>query len=131
MSLRIHHLALRARDPGATERFYVSVLGLRVVRRDDARGSVWLDAEGVIVMVERAEEGEPHVGPGSKDLVAFGVDELSSWRRRLGEAGVAIEGETPHTLYFRDPDGRRVGVSIHPLVADAGGLVADAGGPGR
>ncbi len=117
MSLRIHHLALRARDPDATERFYVSVLGLKVVARHPARGSVWLDADGAIVMVERADGGErlPAEGtpPGTKDLVAFAVDDLPAWRRRLVEAGVAIEGETPNTLYVRDPDGRRIGVSTY------------------
>ena len=113
MSLRIHHIALRAHDPDATERFYVSVLGLKVVARQPARGSVWLDANGVIVMVERADGGEPAVPPGTKDLVAFAVDDLPAWRRRLVEAGVAIEGETPNTLYVRDPDGRRIGVSTY------------------
>ncbi|HTB78860.1 MAG TPA: VOC family protein [Polyangiaceae bacterium] len=121
MSLRVHHIALRARDPDATERFYVSVLGLRVVSRQPARGSVWLDADGVIVMVERAESGErlPAEGtpPGTKDLVAFAVDDLPAWRRRLVEAGVPIEGETPNTLYVRDPDGRRVGVSTYVFQA--------------
>ncbi len=53
MTLRIHHLALRAPDTTVTERFYAGVLGLRVVRRDQARGSVWLDAGGAVVMIER------------------------------------------------------------------------------
>ena len=101
MSLRIHHLALRARDPSATEHFYVSVLGLRVMARHDDRGSVWLDASGAVVMVERAEDGEP------------AIDDLPAWRLRLAQAGVNVEGETPYTLYFRDPDGRRVGLSTY------------------
>ncbi len=113
MSLRIHHLALRARDPRVTERFYVSVIGMHVRARDDARGSVWLDAGGAVVMVERAEDGEPPVPTGTKELVAFAIDDLPSWRRRLAGAGVAIEAETPHTLYVRDPDGRRVGLSTY------------------
>src|SRR5580704_468298 len=99
MSSRIHHLALRARDPRVTERFYVSVIGLRVRARDDARGGVWLDAGGAVVMVERAEHGEPPVPGETKELVAFAIDDLPSWRLRLAEAGVAIEAETTHTLY--------------------------------
>jgi glyoxylase I family protein len=116
MSLRIHHLALRARDPGVTERFYVSVIGLRVRSRDDARGSVWLDAGGAVVMLERAEGGEPPIPAETKELVAFAIDDLAAWRRRLAEASVAIEAETPHTLYVRDPDGRRVGLSTYVFV---------------
>jgi glyoxylase I family protein len=115
MSLRIQHVALRARDPDVTERFYVAVLGLRVAARHDARGSVWLDAGGVVVMVERAEGGEPPVSQGTRELIAFAVDDLPTWRLRLAAAGVAIEAETPHTLYLRDPDGRRVGLSTYPF----------------
>ena len=33
---------------------------------------------------------------------------------RLREAGVAIEDRTAFTLYVRDPDGRRVGLSSYP-----------------
>ncbi len=47
------------------------------------------------------------------ELVAFAIDDLPSWRRKLAEAGVVIEAETVHTLYVRDPDGRRVGLSTY------------------
>jgi glyoxylase I family protein len=113
MSLGIHHLALRSRDPAATERFYVSVLGLKILARHDERGSVWLDASGAVVMVERAEDGEPAIPVGTRELVAFAIGDLPAWRRRLAEEGVEIEGEAPYTLYVRDPDGRRVGLSTY------------------
>jgi glyoxylase I family protein len=113
MSLRLHHVALRARDPSATTDFYASVLGLPVVRRDTERGSVWLEARGVVLMVEQADAGEPAVPPHGKELLAFAVDDREAWRLRLAAAGVAIEAETAHTLYFRDPDGRRVAVSTY------------------
>jgi hypothetical protein len=35
----------------------------------------------------------------------------------LSNAGIAIEAETPHTIYFRDPDGRRVALSDYPFDA--------------
>lgn len=94
------------------ERFYAGVLGLHVVRRDDARGSVWLDLDGAVLMIERAEPGEPAIPAGSKELVAFAVDDKEAWRGRIPAS--AIEAETAHTLYFRDPDGRRVAVSDYP-----------------
>jgi catechol 2,3-dioxygenase-like lactoylglutathione lyase family enzyme len=109
--VRIHHIALRTRDVPALARFYVALLGFDVVRRDATRGSVWLDAEGTLLMIELAETAEPPVAAGTRELVAFAVDDKETWRRRLLEADVAIEDETPYTLYFRDPDGRRVGVS--------------------
>jgi catechol 2,3-dioxygenase-like lactoylglutathione lyase family enzyme len=108
--VRIHHVALRTRDLARLDRFYATVLGLRVVRRDDARGSVWLDAGGTVLMLERAGADEPVVPAGTMDLVAFAVDDKETWRNR-----VAVEAETEHTLYFRDPDGRRVAVSSYPF----------------
>ena len=99
---------MRTRDLPRLERFYAGVLGFAVVRRDDARGSVWLDAGGTVLMLERAGADEPPIPAGTKDLVAFAVDDLDPWRDR-----VAVEAETEHTLYFRDPDGRRVAVSTY------------------
>lgn len=108
--MRIHHVALRTTDVARLERFYVGVLGLSPARRDDARGSVWLDAGGAVIMLEPAGPGEPAVPRGTMDLVAFAVDDKETWRAR-----VAVEAETAHTLYFRDPDGRRVALSDYRL----------------
>jgi glyoxylase I family protein len=102
---------MRTPDLPRLERFYVETLGLRVLRRDDERGSVWLDAGGTVLMLERATPHEPAIPAGTLELVAFGVDDKEAWRARL-----AVEGETAHTLYFRDPDGRRVAVSDVDLV---------------
>ncbi len=113
MPLPIHHLALRTRDLARLEEFYARVFAFPVRKRDDGRGSVWLDAEGVILMLERADVGEPVAPPGTRDLMAFAIDDRDEWRARLTAAGVVIEDETPHTLYFRDPDGRRLGVSTY------------------
>jgi hypothetical protein len=48
--------------------------------------------------------------------VRFDVPERAALRTRLAEAGM-LEAETAHTVYFRDPDGRRVAASSHPLTA--------------
>jgi glyoxylase I family protein len=106
--VRIHHVALRSRDVPALEAFYAGMLGLPVLRRDAARGTVWLDAEGTVLMLEPADAGEPDVADGTMELVAFAVAGLGPWR-----AKVAVESETERTLYFRDPDGRRVAVSTY------------------
>jgi catechol-2,3-dioxygenase len=113
--VRVHHIALRTRDLAALERFYAGVLGLTVSRARDAR-SAWLDAGGTILMLERADEDEPGIPSGSKELIAFAIDpgERSAVEARLARAGVSIEGRTDYTIYFRDPDGRRVGVSHYP-----------------
>jgi catechol 2,3-dioxygenase-like lactoylglutathione lyase family enzyme len=117
--LRIHHIAMRTADLERLERFYVDVLGFAVVRRrQGARPeSVWLDAGEAVLMLELAGDGEPAVMPGTMELVAFGVDEedKEAWRTRIEGGGGRIEAETAHTIYFRDPDGRRIGASTYPL----------------
>lgn len=104
---------MRTLDLPRLESFYAGLLGLRIVRRDETRGSVWLDAGGTVLMLERAEAGEPRVPPESKELLAFALDDpgaRDAWRSR-----VSVEAETEHTLYFRDPDGRRVALSTYPF----------------
>jgi catechol 2,3-dioxygenase-like lactoylglutathione lyase family enzyme len=116
--LAIHHLALRARDVEVTARFYTELLGLEEVRAERPR-TVWLGlAEGGVLMVEATSDGEPRVPVGSMDLFAFRVTDAE--RRTIREASRArgcFDGETTHTVYLRDPDGRRVAVSTHPLTS--------------
>jgi catechol 2,3-dioxygenase-like lactoylglutathione lyase family enzyme len=100
--LRMHHVALRCPDLPRTVRFYETSLGLRRLREQPGH-SVWLALGAGVLMLEQAGEGEPGVLVGSLDLLA------------LPAQGVAIEAETAHTSYFRDPDGRRLAVSTYPL----------------
>lgn len=113
--MRVHHLAFRTGDLERLERFYVDALGLAVIRRNDAR-SVWLDAGGTIVMLELRGPDEPAIDAASKEMVAFAVDPVARalYTDRLARAGVSVEASTDFTLYVRDPDGRRIGLSSYP-----------------
>jgi catechol 2,3-dioxygenase-like lactoylglutathione lyase family enzyme len=113
---QIHHIALRTRDVARLTRFYEGVLALRRLREQPGY-SVWLDLGGAVLMIEQAGEDEPPVAPGTRDLLALRVDDAgrAAVLARLTAAGGALEAETQHTSYFRDPDGRRVAVSTHPL----------------
>lgn len=113
--MRLHHLALRSRNPSALAQFYCKIMGLPVVRTQPH--GVWLGLEDAVLMIEQAGEGEPGVPAGDLSLVAFAVDaaEQAAVRGRLGALGVPIEAETLYTVYFRDPEGRRVGASTYPL----------------
>jgi len=109
----IHHLALRVADPERARAFYADLLGLAERRRlEDAQGlhAIWLDAGPVVLMLERELRGKGAVS-GSGHLLALAVADLGAWEERLRAAGVGVEDRTEHTLYFRDPDGHRVGVS--------------------
>lgn len=112
--MRLHHLALRTSDLPRLERFYVGLLALPVRSRTER--SLWLDASGTILMLERAEPSEPLPDPRSLELVCFAIpaQDRRRWEDTLAAAGIPIEGSTQFTMYFRDPDGRRVGLSHHP-----------------
>ncbi len=111
--MRIHHVAFRTRDLPRLESFYADRLGLEVMRRDGSR-SVWLRAGDAILMLERAEADEPDVVPGSMEMLALEIraEEYAEYIYRFEGK---IEAETTHTMYVRDPDGRRVGLSHYPL----------------
>lgn len=115
--LGIHHLALRVADCEASRAFYGDTLGLREIRRstqEDVVQSIWLGLdEDALLMLERRLRG---AGPeaGSGHVLALAVDDLPSWERRLAERGVRIEDRTAHTIYFRDPDGHRLGLTVFP-----------------
>jgi glyoxylase I family protein len=110
-------VALRSADVERALAFYGGLLGPREIRRFAEGGALralWLDAGGVVLMLERRLRGQ---GPeaGSGHVLAFGVDDLAAWEGRLRAAGIPVEDRTEHTLYVRDPDGHRVGLSSFPL----------------
>ena len=112
----IHHLALRVEDVERARAFYADVLGLPELRRFEEGGggllSVWLAAGPTVLMLERHLKG-PGAEAGSGHVLALAVDNLHEWEERLRAAGVAVEDRTAYTLYLRDPDGHRVGLSVY------------------
>jgi catechol 2,3-dioxygenase-like lactoylglutathione lyase family enzyme len=116
--LRLHHVALQVTDLDVARAFYVDVLGLVVVR--EQAHSVWVDAGGVIVMLERCtgpviNDDWPSDRPGPF-VVAFSVrpDERAGWLERLAAANVAVDHASGFTIYFRDPFGARLALSHYP-----------------
>jgi glyoxylase I family protein len=122
----IHHVALQCADLDACERFYREVVGLPVVTRWPRPGggdrSVWLGlGQGGFLALERAER-PPQPGPWRDGqpgihLIALRIDpgERQGWEARLAAAGVPVVHRTRWTIYLRDPEGNRVGLSHHPL----------------
>ena len=135
-----HHLALQVRDLPRAETFYAGTLGLPVLRRwpwSDAQQvqgftgerSLWLGLAGHVqteperggFLALEAVDGAPpersfkDEHPGLH-LVALciGLAERSAWEEVLEEAGVPVVHRTDFTLYVRDPEGNRVGLSHWP-----------------
>jgi catechol 2,3-dioxygenase-like lactoylglutathione lyase family enzyme len=117
-----HHVALRVRDVTRAAAFYSRVLGLCETRRKSSGktlDSVWFKVGVSVLMLERRLRGRG-AASGSGHLIGFRVEGLAAWRARLQRLGVEIDDRTASTLYFRDPDGHRVGLSVFPLGARSG-----------
>jgi len=125
----LHHLAIKVNDPVRVAAFYRDVLGLAEVARhpfaDGTVRSIWLALGGdAILMIERSIHGGGGPGevafaddPPGIHLVALRIrpEDRTVWRERLAAARRPVEHETEWTLYARDPEGNRVGLSCLPL----------------
>lgn len=116
--MRLHHLAIQVRDLERSGRFYRDLLGLPEVRRQPH--SIWLDAQGTLLMLEQCR-GPEAPDPWKSDraglhLLALAVapTDRASLRGKLEAAGTVVELETDFTFYVRDPDGTRLGFSSWP-----------------
>lgn len=116
--MRLHHVALQVTDLDVARAFYVDVLGLTVLR--EQAHSVWVDADGVVLMLERSagpvvDDGwaSDRTGPF---VVAFSIraDERAGWLERLTAANVLVDHVSGFSLYFRDPFGARLALSHFP-----------------
>jgi len=119
-----HHVALRCADLERCERFYRDLLGLTVAHRwptEDGRDrSVWLGVGDGFLMLERAG-GSPGIEPWGSTraglhLVALRIapEARATVEARLAVAGVEVVHRSRWTIYVRDPEGNRVGLSHYP-----------------
>ena len=109
----IHHIALRVKDCALSARFYEQAFGLREIRRvDSGEGlrAVWLGAGETVLMLEHSLKGggSPE---GSGHVLIFETADLAAAEERFKALGVEVTDRTASTLYVRDPDGHRAGVS--------------------
>lgn len=114
--MRVHHIAIQVFDLECVRDFYVNVIGLHELGRP-REGSVWLDCAGSVLMLERVDgvgAEEPfrtaRLGPHLLAL-AIGADERAAWEQRLADHHAPIVERTEYTLYVRDPEGNRLGLS--------------------
>jgi catechol 2,3-dioxygenase-like lactoylglutathione lyase family enzyme len=83
--------------------------------------SVWLaTGPDAFLALERAEAparpGPWRDGQPGLHLLALriGAGQRAAWEARLAAAGVPVVHRTRWTLYVRDPEGNRIGLSHHP-----------------
>jgi glyoxylase I family protein len=120
----VHHVAIKVADLQRAETFYVRVLGLPVLKRwpsldGQQDRSVWLDlGAGVFFALERSDgalPAKPEDAPGIHMLaLLIPRSERESWIEKLASAGHPIYEHTSYTIYVRDPEGNRIGLSHWP-----------------
>ncbi len=123
-NFRLHHIAITTPEPEGLSRFYETILNQkRCYKRENDSGlteSVWLQTDGTILMFERSTlpvDSKTDEFPDKKmgyHLLSFQADfnttdELESW---LTSKSVEIEHRSNYTIYFRDPDGNRIGFTV-------------------
>jgi catechol 2,3-dioxygenase-like lactoylglutathione lyase family enzyme len=128
-----HHIAIKVADLVGAEAFYSGLLGLRVQRRwpsADGQGerSLWLDlGAGTFLALEKAGPAAANVGTGKEEdapgmhllALTIALDQREAWAMKLTQAGHPIYHQTAHTLYVRDPEGNRIGLSHWPSTTSA------------
>jgi catechol 2,3-dioxygenase-like lactoylglutathione lyase family enzyme len=112
--LRVQHAQITI-PKGAEEtarEFYCGVLGLREIPKPEilrTRGGFWLEVGAFQVHIG-TEDGFDR--RASKAHIAYEVEDLEAWRRKLSENEVEILEGIPIPHYnrfeFRDPFGNRV-----------------------
>jgi catechol 2,3-dioxygenase-like lactoylglutathione lyase family enzyme len=126
----VHHIALFVRDLTQAERFYGGVLSLPVIRRwyqgdGITPRSIWFElSRDAFLAVELAPSEAPVSAHASPEcgwhLLALAImpRDRDAFRAHLARHGHPVTHETPYTLYCRDPEGNRVGLSHYPHPAD-------------
>lgn len=118
--LRIAEAVLYVDDLTQAASFYQDVLGLPLTASFGDSCFLQTGTDSTLILFDRhklrrRESVIPAHGADGPGHVAFAIpaDEMSAWRQRLQERGVAIEHEQDwpqgtHSIYFRDPAGNSV-----------------------
>lgn len=120
-----HHVAIQVQDLDRCARFYTGVLGLmeqaRHHRPDGTLRAIWLTVPNAGFLALEACAGTPPEDSFRHDdaglhLLALTIPrgERAAVERELTEKGVEIVHRTRWTLYVRDPEGNRIGLTHHP-----------------
>ena len=120
MIIGIHHvqITILPTDEAAAQAFYIDLLGLAEIEKPDSlkgRGGFWVQV-GDRQLHVGVEDGVDR--RRTKAHVAYQVDDLDAWRKRLTAAGIAPLESVPIPGFgrfeCRDPFGNRLEF-IQPL----------------
>jgi catechol 2,3-dioxygenase-like lactoylglutathione lyase family enzyme len=120
---RLGHVLMAVRDLERSKKFYIDLLGFKLLEQDPEHGGVFLAIGGHGNTLDLFPSTAPDAGPPSASdgrsmpglgvkHIAFAVegeDDLRAAYHALTEAGVmiqrALDHESQKSIYFHDPDG--------------------------
>jgi catechol 2,3-dioxygenase-like lactoylglutathione lyase family enzyme len=120
---RLGHVLMAVRDLDASKKFYIDLLGFKLLEQDPEHGGVFLSIGDYGNTLDLFPSTDPAATPPSANVigsmlglgvkhVAFAVateEELKESYFALCEAGVkiqrALNHESQKSIYFHDPDG--------------------------
>lgn len=117
--LELDHVVLRVRDQAASQRFYTTILGLRLDHVNERAQLVQLRAGRHLVDLLPLAPDETAEPSARMDHVCLSIrcDDLAAAAAWLRQRGVTVEGDVVmrrgafgdgQSLYIRDPDGYRI-----------------------
>jgi glyoxylase I family protein len=130
-ALGLHHIAIQAQDIERLARFYREAFGLAEMKRwfepDGTLRSIWLACGEGFLAIERAAAGaKPSELPfrhGVPGLHLFALrirmDDRERIEKRLAELRVSVEHRTRWSLFVRDAEGNRIGLTHYPDEAES------------
>ena len=112
--MNLGFVVLYVRDMNSTKAFYTDVLGMTVYREDD--GQVFLHAGQQGVALFEKEGGAPLTAGNDLNHLALNVASgtYETLKAELEGRGVTVTGRPgdDRCIYFRDPDGHRLQLTM-------------------
>jgi glyoxylase I family protein len=123
--LELDHVVLRVADQAAAQRFYTTILGLRLDHVNEKARLVQLRAGRHLLDLLPLAPGETASPSARMDHVCLSIrcDDLPALAAWLRQEGVAVEGDVVQrrgafgdgaSLYIRDLDGYRIELKPQP-----------------
>jgi len=109
MAFKLNHVHLKTPDPQKTAKFYVDILGAKIVSQS-ANGGFRLDLHGLPLNVTKHIEGQTHPQNYGIEHIAIDTDDLPGTVAQLKSSGARILEETTvgggrKVCFFEGPEG--------------------------